>query len=233
MVDQRSRRRRLGGGGRVDDQDRRVPGRVVGRGLHPGHAGDGRQPVLERRDHGAVLCPAGQLGGHDQRAVEPRTEPVGDQVVGLAGGEVGGVVAGVGEGQAHGEQRDGEDHQHDQRGRTAQNGPALHGPAPPPPEPPLGPGRRRLEEAGHVEPVDGPTGEAEHGRQQGQGGQHHRHDGEDRPDGETVEVLLADQEQPAEGDDHGAPGEEHGPAGGGHGPDHGVAGPRPSPRPWR
>ena len=84
-----------------------------------------------------------------------------------------------------------------------------------------------------MEPVDGPTGEAEHGRQQGQGGQHDGHDREDRPHGEPVEVLLADQEQPAQGNEHGGPGEEHGPPGGGHGPDDRVAGVEAFPRPCR
>ncbi len=64
-----------GGLGRVDDQHRRVPGPVIGGGLHAGYPRDGGEPVIERRDHSAVLCSAGQLGDHDQRPVEPRSQP--------------------------------------------------------------------------------------------------------------------------------------------------------------
>jgi hypothetical protein len=43
-----------------------------------------------------------------------------------------------------------------------------------------------------VQAVDGQVGEAEHGRQQAQRGAHH---GQDGTDGQTIEILLADQEQ--------------------------------------
>jgi len=57
-----------------------------------------------------------------------------------------------------------------------------------------------------VQAVDGPAGEAEHGGQQGQRGAHHGQDGQDGADGQAVEVLLADQEQAEQGDDHRRPG---------------------------
>ena len=183
--------------------------------------------MLERRDHGAVLCSAGQLGGQDQWPVEPRAEPVGDQVVGLAGGEVGGVVTRVGEGQAHREQRDGEDHQHEpaQPSRTGRAGVARCGSTstrtPARPRAPADwsrPGRWSRSMARPEKPS--------------MAGSKVRADNITAMTARIVPTARPSRycwpirNSPHREMMHGGPGEEHGPSGRGHGPDDGVAGGR-------
>ena len=82
-----------------------------------------------------------------------------------------------------------------------------------------------------MQAVDGAAGEAEHGRQQAQGGGHHGQDGQDGADGEAVEVPWPTRNNPKQRDDHRGPGEEHGAPRRGHGPDHGVPGDPSLPQP--
>ena len=104
---------RLGCRGRIGDDYCCSP---IGVDLHRSGEGDpGLGPY-----HGVELVHGGHVGrrrqggGDDERAVEARAEPLRQQVEGLARGQRRRVVAGVGEGQAHGEQRDGQSHQHQQ-----------------------------------------------------------------------------------------------------------------------
>jgi hypothetical protein len=59
--------------------------------------------------------------------------------------------------------------------------------------------------------------QAEHGREQGDGGQHGHRDHAHRADGHGPEGLDVDEEHAGQGDDHGGPGQSHGSAGGGQG----------------
>ena len=67
-------------------------------------AGVGSDGVGDRLAASLGRCPV-ELGGQAERAVEAGPEPVGEQVVGLAGGGVLGVVALVGEPEAQPEDR--------------------------------------------------------------------------------------------------------------------------------
>ena len=170
---------RLGRGRRVHDDQASGVRCVV---LHRRHEGDavvvGGDRLLQAVHRGDVARPV-HVGRHDQRTVEPGPEALGQQVVGLPRGQRRGVVAGVGEGQAHAEHGQGQGHQDEHGHRAGQPGPALHEAAPAMPEAVLGWRSAALEQAGQMQLVDGVAREAEHGRQQGQGGaEHHEHGGD-------------------------------------------------------
>ena len=104
----------LGRGLRDHDQHGCIAGRA-----HPGrgHEGDVAGPLdggCQAAHHG-LLRGARELHRQHQRAVAAGPEPLGEQVVGLAGGEVGRCVAVVGEGQVHGEQRQRQSDEDDER----------------------------------------------------------------------------------------------------------------------
>ena len=107
MTDQGSGLGRLGRGGRVDDDDGGVAGRIEDGRYNGRHAWHARQPGVQGFDRVPSGHPGvgGHIGGDDQRAVEPGPEPARQQVVSLAGGVSRRVVAGVGERQPHREQR--------------------------------------------------------------------------------------------------------------------------------
>ena len=66
-----------------------------------------------------------------------------------------------------------------------------------------------------MHPVDGPSGEAEHGRQQGERRGHHEKHGGDRPDRQPLEEWELKDEQSEQRDDDRGAGEKHGPTRGG------------------
>ena len=80
-----------------------------------------------------------------------------------------------------------------------------------------------LEQAGDVQLVDGPAGEAQHGRQQGDGGRHDQHHGGDGPDGQAAHEGQLQDEQAEQREDHRGAGEHHRPARGGQGHRGGLA----------
>src|SRR5579859_2110951 len=117
MADEGAGRRGFGGGGGDHADDR---GTVAGHGR--GDRGDaglglqgGGQPG-ERGRSGRGGGGAGQLQG----AVEAGVEPVGEQLVGVAGGGAGRVVARIGGAEPQRQHRDGQ-HDHRDRGGGGQD----------------------------------------------------------------------------------------------------------------
>ncbi len=162
-------------------------------------------------DGGPVGRPA-HVRGDDQRSVEAGTEPLGQEVVGLPRRERRGVVARVREGESHAEERQGEEDEDQHRDGAGEPSPSLHKAAPTEPKSVLGRRPAALEQAGHMQLVDGASGESQHGgkkRQRGEEDHQHRSDaGGRKPD----HVGLADQVEPEERDHYGAPGEQDGTA---------------------
>ena len=211
----------LGRGGGIDDDDRGVPGGVDDRRVCRGHAWHLAKPCAEPGDPG-LRVRAAQVGGDNERAVEPGAEALSQQVVGLPGSERGRVVAGVAERQAHREQRHRQHDQHGQRQGGADPRSPLHRAAPAAPEPPACGGPAPGEQPGDVQPVDGRAREAE---DRGQQGERRSQDQGDRDDGggrEAVHERQAHHEQPEQRDHHGSAGEQHGAPGRGEGDDGGF-----------
>ena len=126
VVDQLRRRLVLRRRGREHLDHRGVARRVRDRGAHERHSGHLRQRVVEASDVG--LCArAALLVGHDeQRTVEARAEPLGEQVVGAARGVSGRLVARVGHAEAQREERRGEQDQDEQAARERGPRATLH-----------------------------------------------------------------------------------------------------------
>ena len=155
----------------------------------------------------------GALDGQQHGCGVPGAEAVGEQVVGLTGGQGGRVVAGVGEAEADAQERSRQGQQHGQRADGCPPGAALDEPAP------AVPARRVVRTDApaherHVQTLDVAAGEAEDGREQRHRRRHHDQDGEHHGEGEPVHGRLTHQQDAEHGDDHGHAGEEHGAAGG-------------------
>ena len=208
-------------GGR-EDLGRRDGARGAGHRRRHEHDARGVGDGVERRGHRGGRGGVGGLEHQGQRAVHPRAEALGEQVVGLPGGRTGGIVAGVGHGQAHAEDGGGQQEQGAGPGHRGHDRPALHAAGPAvghrlarrPPGPP----------AVHAEAVDPSPDHAEERGQQGDGAEHGHEHGGRRAEGEALQEAQPHQQQPEQGDHHGAAGEHHGPPGGAHGLHRGVVG---------
>ena len=222
MVDQILGRLVLGGALR----DHGDQGRVA-RGVEPGRNDEGdvwlaAKPLGERVDlalGGAIW----QLGCDLHRSVGPGPEPLGVQVVGLAGHRVRWVVAGVREAEPHAEGRSGQSEQQRRCQDRGRPGMTLNRVAPARRwriRASLGP--QRPAEEGDPQAVDSRPQVAEQGRQQGDRREHHHEDRERCGDRDAVHVGEPGEEQTEDGDDHRAAGDDHAPPRRGDRFDHGV-----------
>ena len=215
----------LGGRGGDDPQDERLGGGRVGpvageRERHRIDAGVLGDHGTERLDRFQVVGSV-DLHGENERAVVARSETVGDQVVGLAGGGGLGEVALVGETEPQCEHRQCQQYQQSTGDGDAAPGPGLHDAAPA-----VGPrfadrlvlARRHLA----AERLDGQAGEQgddhEHTADRAQGGdpepEPEQGDGGEPGGDQTApagdfDSFVGERQQRREQGDRGEQGEEH------------------------
>ena len=171
------------------------------------------QRLAQLLQRGDVLLTIRRGRGEQQRSVETGPEPLGDEVVGTAGGVAGGTVPGVVETEAQRQQRHREQEEKgepdDQRGPRV----VLDHAAPPVPGG-LATGRSGARVTTDLPLVDVAPGEAEQRGQERDRREHGgEHTGRDR-DGHAAHDRRLHEPQAEHRDDHGGSREQHRAAGG-------------------